>query len=724
MAAAAYPDQSARTPPPAYAAAASGAGVRLFLCGFLILFLELALIRFLSGNIWNLGYFPNLVLLAAFVGLGAGFLAHGRCIRTHLWFLGAPILVFALVAGVYALRPGVPGFDAGSGILDTELFWTVGNKKTNAFWGLFVLWFLITAAVFALIAQFTAKAFRLFEPLTAYSLDIGGSLAGAGAFMIVSFLHIPAAWWFVFAGILWAGAFFAGGGGRPAALIGGLACFVVSAAVILERDNFDPVLRGGAEWSPYQKVTYQPGPQNDVRIVYVNNINHQQMHSEEVVRKSFYSYIYALREDSGLPPYERVMVVGAGNGNDVAAALIHGAEFVHAVEIDPVIMRLGAEHHPLSPYASPRVSATIDDGRHVLFAEDAKYDLIIFALTDSLVKASPVSQLRLENYLFTEEAMRRAWSQLQDGGTLMLYNFYRQDWLVQKLLAMVAKAGETTPRGEQYGNFTIIYATKTGEKIAPPPAPAALEIPTDDWPFLYLNGRGVPKHYVAAIAILVLCITAVFYFAPAGGDSRRGGEGVPRLRLAFMAMGAAFLLLETKSVIQFSLLFGTTWFTAAIVFFGALSLVLAANWTARLIPSPRLAPAAFALLGLSCLAVLAYPLANLVSWESAAARAVAASLLVFVPIYFANLVFAVLFRGRGDAEKYFGWNLLGGTLGGAAEYAGMATGYHILAWVVLACYAAVFLCVLPEMRRGIRITPPPPPYPLPGEPPQKAEMNA
>ena len=33
--------------------------VRLFLCGFLILFLELVLIRYLAGNIWNLGYFPN-----------------------------------------------------------------------------------------------------------------------------------------------------------------------------------------------------------------------------------------------------------------------------------------------------------------------------------------------------------------------------------------------------------------------------------------------------------------------------------------------------------------------------------------------------------------------------------------------------------------------------------------------------------------------------------------
>jgi hypothetical protein len=43
--------------------ARSAAGVKLFSLGFLTLFLELALIRYLAGNIWNLGYVPNLVLI-------------------------------------------------------------------------------------------------------------------------------------------------------------------------------------------------------------------------------------------------------------------------------------------------------------------------------------------------------------------------------------------------------------------------------------------------------------------------------------------------------------------------------------------------------------------------------------------------------------------------------------------------------------------------------------
>lgn len=38
-------------------------GLKLFFMGYLTLFVELALIRYLAGNVWNMGYFPNLVLL-------------------------------------------------------------------------------------------------------------------------------------------------------------------------------------------------------------------------------------------------------------------------------------------------------------------------------------------------------------------------------------------------------------------------------------------------------------------------------------------------------------------------------------------------------------------------------------------------------------------------------------------------------------------------------------
>ena len=44
--------------------------------------------------------------------------------------------------------------------------------------------------------------------------------------------------------------------------------------------------------------------------------------------------------------FKNVLILGAGSGTDVAAALRHGVEHVDAVEIDPVIIRLGRAGTP------------------------------------------------------------------------------------------------------------------------------------------------------------------------------------------------------------------------------------------------------------------------------------------------------------------------------------------------------------------------------------------
>ena len=70
-------------------------------------------------------------------------------------------------------------------------------------------------------------------------------------------------------------------------------------------------------------------------------------------------------------------------------------------------------------------------------------------------------------------------------------------------------------------------------------------------------------------------------------------------------------------------------------------------------------------------------------------RLLLACLLMFTPVFLANLVFGILFRDREDAELYFGWNLLGGVLGGALEYVSMVTGYQALSGLVAGLYVAV-----------------------------------
>ena len=52
-------------------------------------------------------------------------------------------------------------------------------------------------------------------------------------------------------------------------------------------------------------------------------------------------------------------------------------------------------------------------------------------------------------------------------------------------------------------------------------------------------------------------------------------------------MGAAFLLLESKNIVQFALFFGTTWYVNSLVFAGVLLSVYAAVETARHVKLPR-----------------------------------------------------------------------------------------------------------------------------------------
>ena len=134
-----------------------------------------------------------------------------------------------------------------------------------------------------------------------------------------------------------------------------------------------------------------------------------------------------------------MLIIGAGSGNDVAAALAHGAGHVDAVEIDPVINELGRLYHPNRPYSDPRVSIHLDDGRSFVRKTPSQYDLISYAVVDSLALHSSYSSVRLESFLFTEQAFRDIKAKLKPGGVFAMYNFYRQGWVVGRLV----KLGET-----------------------------------------------------------------------------------------------------------------------------------------------------------------------------------------------------------------------------------------------------------------------------------------
>ena len=182
-------------------------------------------------------------------------------------------------------------------------------------------------------------------------------------------------------------------------------------------------------WSPYYQVRFKPRYMS----IDVNNIGHQGMLRVDLHGPG-YLLPHLLNRDAGHKPFDDVLIIGAGSGNDVAAALAHGVRHVDAVEIDPVINELGRRHHPNRPYSDPRVSIHLDDGRSFLRKTPSRYDLISYALVDSLALHSSYSSVRLESFLFTEQALRDVKAKLKPGGVFAMYNFYRQGWVVGRLV--------------------------------------------------------------------------------------------------------------------------------------------------------------------------------------------------------------------------------------------------------------------------------------------------
>jgi hypothetical protein len=153
-------------------------------------------------------------------------------------------------------------------------------------------------------------------------------------------------------------------------------------------------------------------------------------------------------------------------------------------------------------------------------------------------------------------------------------------------------------------------------------------------------------------------------------------------------MGVAFLLLETKNIVQFALLFGTTWIVNALVFFGILLTVLLAVEVSRRVTFRRPALLYLALLA-SLVVAWALPPSELLEL-SFVPRFFAATAIAFAPVFFANLVFTQRFKDVGSSTTAFAINLLGAMVGGVLEYVALLSGYGILLPVVALAYGAAF----------------------------------
>ena len=661
----------------------AGVRTRIFLLSFTLLFFELLCIRWIPAYVRYLSYFTNFILLASFLGMGLGILAARR---PAFRFPSFPALLFALAAVVALNR-----FELNISSTDVLYFGsgTTGFARAESFI-LLPLIFIFVAAAFIPLARSLGLLFTKAAPLTAYTFDILGSLAGTAAFFFIGYFSLPPIYWFGALGLL-------------VLALSNRRVLLRTALLVAAAAAIAFFLQRGSSWSPYYKVTLTPAQPVGYELD-VNSIFHQSMIPWQA-KEPFYRRVYELFPDAR---FAHALILGAGTGSDTATALAHGVQEITAVEIDPVILRLGAELHPDRPYSDSRVRLVNNDGRVFLRHTKEKYDLIIFALPDSLTLTSSIANLRLESFLFTQDSLAAARAALTSDGVLVLYNYYREPWLIEKLAGMVSRSFGRDSFVSTYGGQGRGAVIVNGPRLAKSPSantgpyrefPATQETrlrvtgeglmgagtiasATDDWPFVYLPKKSFPAIYLRGLVVVAaISLAGIWWIAPP--------STLRRFDWHMFFLGVAFALLEVKALITFALLFGSTWIVNSLVFFAILTSVLIAVRVNARFRVRRIWIFYVLLFGMLALNLVLRP--ETLLFANVFARYLLASVLAFAPVFLANVIFSHAFRDTEIADIAFASNLLGIMAGGMLEYLSMLFGYHALLWLVIAFYALAMI---------------------------------
>ncbi len=678
-------------------------GLQMALCTFAILVIELALIRWVGTQIRVAAYFANLVLIAAFLGMGLGVALGRRKPQLFGWALTwlallSVLLGFATDLGLTQITFPDPAISLWGG---------ENSQKASNFGfliasGAMVVFFWALAAVFVLAGIPVGWLFARMNPLVAYRWDLLGSVLGVATMAIIAWAGATPPVWFAL-GIV------------PILLVMPHPRNFVAAVVIL-----------GMSWYSVHHAIFSPYNRIDVDQVAEGftepaELKTQRLPEYEVsVNRDFHQYMLDLRllpDELGKPLSNRgqvrmiyeipfrasplqgsALVVGAGTGNDVAAALRVGFDTVTSVDIDPRIIKLGEAFHPEKPYANPGVERVVNDARaYFVQTPDKKFDVVCYGLLDSHAMFSAMSSLRLDNFVYTVEGIRAGWQHVAEGGVMSVsFSIVAGDWMAQRMNNMIFQATGLrpiiVPHGYNYGATFLVGKTLTPEMVrAAYPRVVdnlrpdeSIRAPTDDWPFLYLRPGTIPFAYLSVM--LLVALTATVALRRAFGAKTLSVAG---LDWQMFLLGAGFMLIETRMVTELSLLFGSTWIVNTSVFGGILCMVLLANEAASRWKPEKL-DAWYGLLFLALIAVTFLGV-GMLNQLAVGTRIFAAGLLVAVPVFFAGIIFSSSLRRAPSADAALGANLCGAMVGGLLEYLSMAVGLRAIGLLALVIYLLSFL---------------------------------
>ena len=669
------------------------ADLAIVISAALSLFLELALIRWQSTVLEFLAFYKNFSLLSCFAGLGLGYALAGKS-RIPL-LLVLPLLawqfIFMMITralpGLFHVIPFREQLNMGVGAGDI--------LRTTLLYILLTVVFLISALTFIPIGQLCGRLMERRTKLRSYGLNLLGSLLGVLLMLATSFLWTPPLVWFAlcFLGLL---AFHVR---RPASLFTGVACALV-AAIVLSWWPVEPLWN--RVYSPYQMLEIGTDDETGLTLIRaaghyyqrINNLSGPNLTPHLRHVRDYYDFAYKAHS-----PLHDVAIVGAGTGNDVAAALRGGAQSIDAIEIDPAILLCGKSSHPEKPYDDPRTRVINNDARSFLRTTDRSYDLIVYGLLDSHTLLSHGSSVRLDSFVYTVEGLREARLKLKPDGTISLAFAVLSDSLGRKIYLMLQEAFDGRPPICVRADYdtAVVFLASNDPKAALPPqlvadsgfkdvtavyANPALQatVSTDDWPFFYMPQRIYPTSYL--VMVLQILVLSVLLGANFLGEAPRFNH------LSFFFLGAGFMLIETKGITEMGLTFGNTWQVIGIVIAGILTMAFLGNCLVSWLKIKRpLVPYLFLLSALA----IGWLIARSGGFDSTALGRLETALVLTCPLLFSGIVFSTLLTSKGQVSGMMAMNLLGAMCGGLLEYNSMYFGFRWLYLAAMACYVLAFL---------------------------------
>lgn len=693
----------------------------LFVLSFLSLFIELLFIRWMSADIRLFNIFKNFPLVACFVGLGVGFAQpNDRWFRSAAINMLGCVLLFRFLLPMTGLAQLMPANLASYNWFDPAADAMLPAVQSTLEY--MILLVAILAPPFFVMACLGSRMGLLFnnnKPLAAYTVNIMGAIVGSIAFSVLSFFNISPILLFAAVAPIVGIAYLAK---RPAGekVMPVVAALATLGTVVASLWPLPEPVGMTELWSPYQHLTLidmpKYGTEKSGKPHYQLQTNGRDyQHCWDRNLKDEFTNIYWSR---CIMPYrlrpqpEDVAIVAAGMGMDVQAALEGGAKRIDAVDIDPVILRLGHELNPNKSYESPNVNVICDDARHFFRKTPKKYDLVIFSHLDSHTVIGQSSSVRLDNFVYTKESFERALNMLKPDGLMVVVFNARKDWFRDRMYKTIAAAAGYDPlifkdkadegrwsffcvAGRPVAEHKVTSLPEGTEPIAMTSAEAAsARILTDDWPYLYVNSMSIDWTYIlicTELLILALIMSRTFLL-------QKTHLGLWQL----FFLGAGFMLLELQAISRLALIYGTTWITSSIVINGILVMILLANvLVVNFRPALRakymlVYGGMFASLFVSFL----LPTDQILSALPGLPGAIVVTVFTLLPMFVAGLIFPTFFAEEPNSGLAMAYNMLGSVIGAFLEYQSNFTGINSVVLLSILLYALSFVCVLRAKRNS------------------------